>query len=201
MQKVCVTWEDLQVEVVGGRGTGHKFYIETFNRAYILPVLKPVLLSHTCNTEALMMFWMTPYLWLMTLITPFLPASQRLPTAPILHKSSGILKPGEMCLVLGCPGAGCTTFLKTIANQRESYGKVDGRVTYAGLDAEEMAKYYRGEVVYNEEGRKTIYCFVLLILTSALIDDLHIATLTVQQTMQFALSTYISLFRIPFYTH
>jgi len=36
MQKVCVTWEDLQVEVVGGRGTGHKFYIETFNRVYYL---------------------------------------------------------------------------------------------------------------------------------------------------------------------
>lgn len=68
------------------------------------------------------------------------------------HRSSGVLKPGEMCLVLGCPGAGCTTFLKTIANQREGYAKISGDVLYAGISAEEMAKYYKGEVVYNQEG-------------------------------------------------
>ena len=58
-----------------------------------------------------------------------------------------------MCLVLGCPGAGCTTFLKTIANERESL-TVSGEVLYAGIDAQEMAKYYKGEVVYNMEGKK-----------------------------------------------
>lgn len=58
-----------------------------------------------------------------------------------------------MCLVLGCPGSGCTTFLKAIANQREGYAKVSGNVLYAGMEAEEMAKYYKGEVVYNEEGK------------------------------------------------
>ena len=68
-------------------------------------------------------------------------------------RSSGVLKPGEMCLVLGCPGAGCTTFLKTIANERESL-TVSGEVLYAGIDAQEMAKYYKGEVVYNMEGKK-----------------------------------------------
>ncbi len=57
-----------------------------------------------------------------------------------------------MCLVLGCPGSGCTTFLKTIANQREGYANVSGNVLYAGMDAAEMAKFYKGEVVYNEEG-------------------------------------------------
>ena len=60
-----------------------------------------------------------------------------------------------MCLVLGCPGAGCTTFLKTIANQREGYAKVSGDVLYAGITAEEMAKYYKGEVVYNQEGYRS----------------------------------------------
>ncbi|KAE9382722.1 hypothetical protein BT96DRAFT_740381, partial [Gymnopus androsaceus JB14] len=84
---------------------------------------------------------------------------------------SGVLKPGEMCLVLGCPGAGCSTFLKAIANQREEYANVSGQVLYAGMDAAEMAKFYKGEVVYNEE------------------DDRHIATLTVEQTLKFALST------------
>ena len=58
-----------------------------------------------------------------------------------------------MVLVLGCPGAGCTTFLKTIANERGDYARVAGDVRYAGIDATEMAKMYKGEVVYNEEGK------------------------------------------------
>lgn len=57
-----------------------------------------------------------------------------------------------MCLVLGCPGAGCSTFLKTIANQRDGYADVGGDVLYAGINATEMAKYYKGEVAYNQEG-------------------------------------------------
>ena len=57
-----------------------------------------------------------------------------------------------MCLVLGCPGAGCTTFLKTIANEREDYARIAGEIKYAGIDAAEMAKFYKGEVVYNQEG-------------------------------------------------
>jgi len=61
-----------------------------------------------------------------------------------------------MCLVLGCPGAGCTTFLKTIANHREGYAKVTGDVLYAGIDATEMEKYYKGEVVYNQEGETVL---------------------------------------------
>lgn len=57
-----------------------------------------------------------------------------------------------MCLVLGCPGSGCSTFLKTIANQRDGYARVSGDVLYAGIDSDEMLKYYKGEVVYNQEG-------------------------------------------------
>ena len=66
-----------------------------------------------------------------------------------------MLKPGEMCLVLGCPGAGCTTFLKAIANEREDYAAVEGDVRYAGIDAKEMANLYKGEVLYNQEGKET----------------------------------------------
>lgn len=73
--------------------------------------------------------------------------------------------------MLGCPGSGCTTFLKAIANQRREYGSITGDVRYAGIDAGEMLKRYKGEVAYNEE------------------DDVHYATLTVQQTLAFALST------------
>lgn len=63
-----------------------------------------------------------------------------------------MLKAGEMCLVLGCPGAGCTTFLKSIANDRVSFSDVSGDVLYEGIDAQTMQKYYKGEVVFNQEG-------------------------------------------------
>ncbi|KAF9010854.1 ABC-2 type transporter-domain-containing protein [Cyathus striatus] len=147
---VGVVWEDLQVEVIGG--LNNKFYVGTLG-------------------GAMLGFFLSPLLWLWSFIAPLLPSKAPPPTRAILHKSSGVLKPGEMCLVLGCPGAGCTTFLKTIANERDGYAKVSGNVLYAGIDAAEMAKYYKGEVVYNQE------------------DDIHIATLTVAQTLAFALST------------
>lgn len=146
---VGVTWEDLQVDVIGGVDT--KIYVGTFGGAIIS-------------------FFLSPFLWIWSLLAPFFPSKQ-FPTRTILHKSSGVLKPGEMCLVLGCPGSGCSTFLKTIANSREEYASVSGEVLYAGMSAQEMGKYYKGEVVYNEE------------------DDRHIATLTVAQTLSFALST------------
>ena len=68
-------------------------------------------------------------------------------------RSSGVLKPCEMCLVLGCPNSGCSTFLKTIADQRDGYLNVSGEVLYAGINAKEMLEHYKGEVVYNQEGK------------------------------------------------
>lgn len=97
-------------------------------------------------------FFIGPILWLYNLIFSILPVQRSFPTRTILHKSSGVLKPGEMCLVLGCPGSGCSTFLKTIANQREDFANVSGNVLYAGIDAGEMSELYKGEVVYNQEG-------------------------------------------------
>ena len=69
----------------------------------------------------------------------------------ILSGFRGVLKPGEMCLVLGRPGSGCTTFLKVIANQRFGYTKVDGEVMYGRFSADTFSKRYRGESVYNQE--------------------------------------------------
>ncbi|KAG6831973.1 hypothetical protein H0H87_003308 [Tephrocybe sp. NHM501043] len=150
LQHVGVTWEDLQVNVVGG--LDHKLYVGTLGGAVIA-------------------FFLSPFLWLWSFIAPLFPSRSKMPTRTILHKSSGVLKPGEMCLVLGCPGSGCSTFLKTIANQRGEFSSVTGNVLYAGIGAEEMSENYKGEVVYNQE------------------DDTHIATLTVAQTLAFALST------------
>ena len=70
----------------------------------------------------------------------------------ILKNFRGVVRPGEMVLVLGRPGSGCTTFLKVIANQRYGYTKVDGEVLYGPYDAKTFAKKYRGEAVYNQEG-------------------------------------------------
>ncbi|KAI1406119.1 ABC-2 type transporter-domain-containing protein [Hypoxylon fuscum] len=91
----------------------------------------------------------------------------------LLHNFKGVVNPGEMVLVLGKPGSGCTTFLKSIANQRWGYTGVTGDVLYGPFTAKEF-KQYRGEAVYNQE------------------DDIHHATLTVEQTLGFALDTKVS---------
>ena len=93
------------------------------------------------------------------------------PIRTILNNFSGVIRPGEMLLVLGRPGSGCSTFLKVLGNQRAVFKSVKGEVTYGGLTSEQMAKDYRGEVLYNPE------------------DDLHYATLSVQRTLEFALKT------------
>lgn len=54
-------------------------------------------------------------------------------------------------LVLGRPGSGCTSFLKTIANKRHSFKSVTGDVFYGNMSAEEADKY-RGAILYNSEG-------------------------------------------------
>ncbi|KAF2108384.1 ABC transporter [Lophiotrema nucula] len=85
----------------------------------------------------------------------------------ILDASSGCVKPGEMLLVLGRPGSGCTTLLKMLANKRKGYAEVDGEVHYGSMDAKQ-AQQYRGYVVMNTE------------------EELFYPTLTVGKTMDFA---------------
>ena len=87
------------------------------------------------------------------LVTRFVPAlhfGQRPPTRDLIHDFSGTVRPGEMMLVLGRPGSGCSTFLKVIANERKTYAAVEGEVTYGGISAEEQKKHYKGEVNYSE---------------------------------------------------
>lgn len=48
-------------------------------------------------------------------------ARNKVPLKTILDGSSGCVKPGEMLLVLGRPGSGCTTLLKMLANKRKGY--------------------------------------------------------------------------------
>lgn len=90
-------------------------------------------------------------------------------TRDLIHDFTGVVRDGEMMLVLGRPGAGCSTFLKVIANQRGSFAQVTGDIHYGGISATEQAKHYRGEVNYNPE------------------DDQHLPSLNVWQTLKFSL--------------
>ncbi|KAI8722396.1 hypothetical protein NCS52_00383300 [Fusarium sp. LHS14.1] len=89
------------------------------------------------------------------------------PLKTILDNSHGCVKPGEMLLVLGRPGSGCTTLLNMIANHRRGYASVSGDVHYGSMTADE-AKTYRGQIVMNTE------------------EELFFPSLTVGQTMDFA---------------
>ncbi|KAG1750901.1 ABC-2 type transporter-domain-containing protein [Suillus lakei] len=90
------------------------------------------------------------------------------PTRDILSGFEGVVTPGEMLLVLGCPGSGCSTFLKTLANQRGEYHAVEGQVFYDSFTPKEVHDSFRGDVTYCPE------------------DDIHFPTLTVDQTLSFA---------------
>lgn len=104
-------------------------------------------------------------------ITKLFPSLQfrKPPTRTLIHDFTGCVRDGEMMLVLGRPGAGCSTFLKAITNNRESFAAVEGDISYGGIPAERQKKMYRGEVNYNPE------------------DDIHHATMNVWQTLTFAL--------------
>lgn len=87
----------------------------------------------------------------------------------ILRNFNGVLKSGEMLVVLGRPGSGCSTLLKTIAGELHGLN-FDGKSTlhYNGIPQKQMLKEYRGEVVYNQEV------------------DKHFPHLTVGETLEFA---------------
>ncbi|GKT83718.1 ABC drug exporter [Colletotrichum tofieldiae] len=96
---------------------------------------------------------------------------RREPTVDLIRNMTGTVRHGEIMLVLGRPGSGCSTFLKAIANHRDEYAQVDGEVYYGVIPAEDQLQRFRGEVVYCEE------------------DDRHFPSLTVWQTLWFALKT------------
>lgn len=92
---------------------------------------------------------------------------QKPPLKTIIDNSNGCVQPGEMLLVLGRPGAGCTSLLKMLSNRRVGYAEVSGDVKFGSMNHEE-AQQFRGQIVMNTE------------------EELFFPTLTVGQTMDFA---------------
>ncbi|KAH8812853.1 ATP-binding cassette transporter [Xylogone sp. PMI_703] len=87
----------------------------------------------------------------------------------ILRQFNGIIRPGEMCAVLGPPGSGCSTFLKTISGETNGiYVNEDSYFNYQGIPAKEMHTTHRGDAIYTAEV------------------DIHFPQLTVGETLTFA---------------
>ncbi|PSN60602.1 ABC drug exporter AtrF [Corynespora cassiicola Philippines] len=145
-KKVGVVWKNLTVKGVGSTAT----FARTLPDA-IVGTFGPDLYK------------------IVTRFAPSLRIGRKPPTRTLINDFSGVVKDGEMMLVLGRPGSGCSSFLKAVANSRESYAEVGGEVHYGGIPASEQKKNFRGEVNYNPE------------------DDTHFANLNVWQTLYFAL--------------
>ncbi|KAF4607737.1 hypothetical protein EYR40_000072 [Pleurotus pulmonarius] len=90
------------------------------------------------------------------------------PLKSIISGFEGVVRPGEMLLVLGRPGAGCSTLLKTLTNQTDSFHAINGDIAFSSLTPDLLASRFRGDVQYIPE------------------DDLHFPTLTVEETIRFA---------------
>ncbi|KFZ15068.1 hypothetical protein V502_05793 [Pseudogymnoascus sp. VKM F-4520 (FW-2644)] len=98
----------------------------------------------------------------------------------ILKNFDGLIQSREMLVVLGRPGSGCSTLLKTISGETDGFF-VDAKsqINYQGIPMETMHKDFRGECIYQAEV------------------DVHFPQLTVGQTLEFAARARAPQNRIP----
>ncbi|ODQ82162.1 hypothetical protein BABINDRAFT_158812 [Babjeviella inositovora NRRL Y-12698] len=96
--------------------------------------------------------------------------NRRTPERKILHEMAGLAHSGEMVLVLGRPGAGCSSFLKTIGGETAQFTHTSGNVLYDGIPQEDMLRDFKSDLIYNPEL------------------DNHFPHLTVDQTLRFAIA-------------
>nr|AAL91496.1 ABC transporter AbcG10 [Dictyostelium discoideum] len=120
----------------------------------------------------------TPFVTIFNLFRPSTWRKSSGSTFDILHDVTLFNRDAEMLLVLGRPGAGCSTLLRVISNQRSSYVSVSGDVTYGGINFDEW-KNFKGESIYTPE------------------EDTHHPTLTVRETLNFALKCKTIHNRLP----
>ncbi|KAG6817583.1 hypothetical protein H0H87_006960 [Tephrocybe sp. NHM501043] len=90
-QHVGLTWEDLQVDVMGG--LDHKFYVGTLGGEFDTSTSSNVSLNGF--TGAVMAFFLGPLFWLWSFIAPLFPSKAKMPTRTILHKYALLLSNTE----------------------------------------------------------------------------------------------------------
>lgn len=96
-------------------------------------------------------------------------AGLKLQKIQILRDFDGLVKSGETLIVLGKPGSGCSTLLKTIAGEMNGIEMSEESVlNYQGIPAKDMQNAFKGEAIYAAE------------------TDVHFPNLTVGQTLMFA---------------
>ncbi|KAK4231890.1 ATP-binding cassette transporter [Podospora fimiseda] len=87
----------------------------------------------------------------------------------ILSQFDGLVRPGEMCVVLGPPGSGCSTLLKTLAGNTDGFiVDENSYINYQGISPKEMHSAHLGDAIYTAEV------------------DVHFPQLTVGETLSFA---------------
>ncbi|KAK8855092.1 ABC-2 type transporter [Apiospora arundinis] len=87
----------------------------------------------------------------------------------ILRNFNGLLENHELLIVLGRPGSGCSTLLKTLSGELHGLKLGDkSKIDYSGVSQTQMLKEFKGELQYNQEV------------------DKHFPHLTVGQTLRFA---------------
>jgi ATP-binding cassette subfamily G (WHITE) protein 2 (PDR) len=87
----------------------------------------------------------------------------------ILRDFEGLIRPGEMVCVLGPPGSGCSTLLKTIAGDTHGLNiGEESKLNYNGIPQESLRSIFRGEAIYTAEV------------------DTHYPMLSVETTLYFA---------------
>lgn len=136
-------------------------------RAAVGFAFKSLTVSGTESSLELQKTVASPFLALVRL--PLLFTKTKREPKIILNNFNGSVKSGEMLLVLGRPGSGCTTFLKAITGQLQGLNQSSNTsITYDGIPQEAFIKYFKGRAVYSAE------------------TDEHFPHLTVGQTLHFA---------------
>ena len=73
----------------------------------------------------------------------------------ILRNFNGHVNSGELLIVLGRPGSGCSTFLKSICGELQGLElSQDSKITYSGIPQDLFVKEFKGEAIYNQENEK-----------------------------------------------
>ena len=88
----------------------------------------------------------------------------------ILKGFDGLINSGELLIVLGRPGSGCSTLLKAICGGELHGLSLDPKfeLDYDGIPLKQMLEEFKGDLIYNQE------------------EDKHFPHLTVGQTLEMA---------------